>query len=195
MQVELKKPIEDTKSAVSTSVLSISALVETYQHLVFNTCFMFLKNREDAEDVAQEVFVEVYKSMDRFRGDSAVSTWIYRIAVNRSMDYIRMKSRKKRSFFAFTSFDNENLERLQIKDMSNPVTEIEEKEKRLLIEAAIEQLPERQRIAFVLAKVDGLKQEQVADIMETTVGSVESLLIRAKRRLKELLIDQLNELM
>lgn len=194
MQVEVKEYFE-TKNIDDASLLNqFPDLVEKYQHMVFSTCYNFLKNREDAEDVAQEVFVEIYRSREKFRGDSALSTWIYKISVNRSMDHIRKRNRKKRSLFAFKSVENEEMERLSNKEYSNPYQEIEEKEKRIIIESAINKLPERQRVAFTLAKVEGIKQDKVAEIMETTVGSVESLLIRAKKKLKELLKKQLQEL-
>jgi RNA polymerase sigma-70 factor (ECF subfamily) len=194
MQTEMAiKPITITieeKEAID----SFPLLVEKYQQMVFRTCFAFLKCREDAEDIAQEVFVEVYRSYQNFRGDASLSTWIYRIAINRCMDHVRMKSRKKRNLFAFRSFGNDEMARIHISTSINPQNILEQKEKEILINNAINQLPERQRMAFVLSKVDGLKQEKVAEIMETSIASVESLLIRAKSKLKSSLVKHLNQL-
>ncbi len=169
--------------------MSFSELVTKYQHRVFSICYKFLKNNEDAEDVSQEVFMDIYRKIDEFRGDASLLTWIYRIAVNRCMDHIRMKSRKKRNLFAFHSKDNEELERLQIPTHHHPHAQLEMKEDEQILNQAIQKLPERQRIAFTLAKIDGMKQDEVASVMETTVSSVESLLIRAKKSLKNDLIE------
>ena len=75
---------------------AFKTVVELYQDRVLNTCFRFLFNREDAEDVSQEVFIEVYRSIASFRAEAKLSTWIYHIAVTRSIDLIRKKNRKKR---------------------------------------------------------------------------------------------------
>ena len=78
-------------------------LVENYQKLVVNTCYGMVHNREDAEDIAQDVFVEVYRNVDSFRADAKLSTWLYRIAVNRSLNHIRDNKKHK----WFQSFENE----------------------------------------------------------------------------------------
>ena len=75
---------------------AIKELVETFQVRVINICYRFLQNREDAEDTAQEVFIEFFRSIERFRRQSKLSTWIYQIAVSKSLDQIRKKTRKKR---------------------------------------------------------------------------------------------------
>ena len=77
-------------------------LVADYQLLVINTCFGIIQNREDAEDIAQEVFIEIYRSIHKFRSDSKLSTWIYRIAINKSLNFIRDNKRDKR----FQSFED-----------------------------------------------------------------------------------------
>jgi len=77
-------------------VIDFKSLVESYQEKVRNTCFRFVNNREDAEDVAQEVFIQVFELLAHFRQEAQISTWIYRIAVNKSLDFIRKKKRKKR---------------------------------------------------------------------------------------------------
>ena len=78
---------------------AFSQLIDDYQQKVFSTCISFVPNKEDAEDIAQEVFVEVFNSISSFKGNSKLSTWIYRIATNKSLEFIRKKSTKKR--FAF----------------------------------------------------------------------------------------------
>jgi RNA polymerase sigma-70 factor (ECF subfamily) len=75
---------------------AFKVLVELYRDRVLNTCYRFIFNREDAEDIAQEVFIEVHRSITAFREESKLSTWIYRIAVTKSIDFIRKTKRKKR---------------------------------------------------------------------------------------------------
>jgi RNA polymerase sigma-70 factor, ECF subfamily len=169
-------------------------LVEEYQHKVFHTCFVMLRNREDAEDAAQEVFVELHRSLEKFKGEASMSTWIYRITLNRCTDHLRMKGRKKRNLFAFKATSNSDMERLSIAGDSNPHQDLEISERHKLLYDAVDSLPNRQRIAFNLAKLEGLPQEKVAEIMETSVSSVESLLVRAKKQLKQLLLKHSSDL-
>lgn len=170
------------------------ALVEQYQHKVFHTCFVMLHNREDAEDVAQETFVELYRSLDSFKGEANISTFLYKIAINCCMDFIRMKGRKKRNLFAFRSLSPYDIEQLQVRDTVDPHKILEEKNRSEILYKAIDQLPERQKIAFSLAKIEGLKQEDIAGIMETTVSSVESLLTRANKHLRVIISKNINVL-
>jgi len=74
------------------STISIESIIDEYQGLVFNTCLNFLNIKEDAEEVAQDVFVDVYKSLSAFRGDSTLKTWIYRICISKSLEFINMSS-------------------------------------------------------------------------------------------------------
>ena len=91
-------------------------LVDLYQVHVLNTCYRFVLNREDSEDIAQEVFVEVYRSMAKFEGKSKLSTWIYQIAVNKSLDFIRKERRKKRSSLMKSSLDSGKSRNIIIND-------------------------------------------------------------------------------
>jgi RNA polymerase sigma factor (sigma-70 family) len=164
-------------------------LVETRQSLVFNTVLGLLQNAEDAEDVTQEVFIKVYESIGQFKGEAALSTWIYRIAVTRSLEYLRMKKRKKR--FAFlTSLFGENNEPLhEPKDFNHPGIQLDNREKGKLLFRKISELPENQRVAFTLHKVEGLSYQEVALTMDTTVAAVESLIHRARQNLRRTLAE------
>ncbi len=165
---------------------SFRELVEQYSKMVINTCFGFLRNQEDAEDIAQEVFVEVYKSVKKFRGDSKLSTWIYRIAVTKSLDQIKMKKRKKRAaqLKSLFGFDDQELE-LPASSNSNPENIAEKEERKLVLQNAIETLAENQKVAITLNKIEGFSYKEISEIMDTSVSSVESLIVRAKRNLKE----------
>jgi RNA polymerase sigma-70 factor (ECF subfamily) len=154
-------------------------LVETYQKLVVNTCFGLVQNTEDAEDIAQEVFIEVFRSIQNFRADAKLSTWLYRIAVNRSLNHIRDNKRRK----WFQSFDDVVKEKnLQINHYAseNPGTELENLQRANILHEAIGSLPENQKTAFTLNKYEDLSYKEIAEIMDISVSSVESLIHRAK---------------
>ncbi|MDN5204762.1 RNA polymerase sigma factor [Fulvivirgaceae bacterium BMA10] len=161
-------------------------LVETFQDKVFNTCFGFLHNSEDAEDMAQETFVEIYQSIDKFRGEAQLSTWIYRIAVTKSLEYLRRKKRKKRFGFLQPIFSNEEVEQVnKLSDFQHPGISLENKERSQILFAAIDTLAENQKIAFTLHKVEGLSHEKISEIMDLSISSIESLMFRAKKNLQK----------
>lgn len=162
-------------------------LVENYRDMVVNTCFGLLHNREDAEDVAQDVFIEVFRSVENFRADSKISTWLYRIAVNRSLNFIR--DNKKRKWFQ--SFDDvmeskkEILNELIYQSADDPGSELENSQRALLLHEAIDSLPENQRVAFTLNKYEDLAYKEISEVMNLSVSSVESLIHRAKKNLQK----------
>ncbi|HKI78875.1 MAG TPA: sigma-70 family RNA polymerase sigma factor [Ignavibacteriaceae bacterium] len=165
---------------------SFKALVDEHQKKVLNTCNRFVNNREDAEDLTQEVFIEVYRSLSNFRGDSKISTWIYRIAVTKSLDYLRKKKRKKRFGTLKNIFSEEN-PAIQVKssESSNPDTNLENEDRIRILNEALGSLPENQRTVFTLSKYDEMSYAEIAEIMDTSLSSVESLIHRAKVNLKK----------
>ena len=131
--------------------------------------------------------MEVYESIGSFRGESSLATWMYRIAVNKSLQLLRKRDRKKRSGF-FEALQNGNDEIEDIKDhtlFSHPGVALEQKEQATILMRAIDKLAERQRTAFTLHKMEQLSYEEIADIMETSISAVESLMHRAKKNLQE----------
>lgn len=182
------------KQVVAGDVKAFGRLVDKHHRRVVHICLSFVAQKDDAEDIAQEVFIEVYRSIKKYRGESSLSTWLYRLSVNKSLDFIRQKSRQKRGGGLVVSVDHSTLEELQISSKSLPTDNIEEEERMQLLNAAINDLPERQRVAILLSKVDGLPQQEVAEVMKTTVSSVESLLVRAKKKLREQLLKKIEEI-
>jgi len=167
-------------------------LVDDYQDKVFNTCISFVKNADDADDLTQEVFIEVFKSINKFRSDAKLSTWIYRITVNKSLEYLRKMKRKKRSAI-FNWISKEDQEsKLQVPDFDHPGVLAENREKARILFDAIEKLPEKQKIAFTLHKLEDLSYEQIAEIMQKSLSSIESLMHRAKNNLQKELYDYYN---
>jgi RNA polymerase sigma-70 factor (ECF subfamily) len=166
---------------------AFSQLLEHYQHKVFNTCLSFVPNKEDAEDVAQEVFLEIYKSIHKFKGKSKLSTWIYRIATNKCLEFIRKKNAKKRFAFMQTILGN-NIpvdKTAYFTEFNHPGIVLENKEKSATIFKAINTLPESQKVIFTLAKIDGKSYQEIAEITGKSLSSVESVMFRAKKALQQ----------
>jgi RNA polymerase sigma-70 factor (ECF subfamily) len=169
-------------------------LVETYQVRVYNAVLSLVQHNEEAEDIAQEVFIEVYRSIEKFREDSTLSTWIYRIATTKSLETIRKKKTQKR--FAFiTSLLGKNDELIhQPADFEHPGVVAENKELAQNLFVAIKELPDNQRIAYTLVNVEGLSYQETAEAMNITKSSVESLIFRSKGNLKKSLKTYYEEL-
>ena len=165
---------------------AFKTLVEQYQDRVINTCYGFVRDKEDARDVAQDVFIEIYQSLENFREEAKLSTWIYRISVTKSLDFLRRKNRKKRmgQFKRLFSIDD-MAERLAQPSGSNPDINVEKMERDRILQQAIDRLPENQKIAITLSKYEGFSNKEISEIMNTSISSVESLIHRAKVNLKK----------
>jgi RNA polymerase sigma-70 factor (ECF subfamily) len=167
--------------------LAFKSLVENYQDLVYNTALGVVQNSEDAEDVAQEVFIQVFRSIDQFKGDARLSTWIYRITTTKALDHIRSRKRKKRFAFITSLFGaNDELIHEPV-DFQHPGVALDRKEQAALLFRMIEQLPDNQKVAFTLHKTEELSYQEIADVMQLSVSAVESLLFRARQNLRKLL--------
>lgn len=160
-------------------------MVETWQDMVYNTALGIVQIPSDAEDIAQEVFVQVYQSISSFKGESKFSTWLYRITVTKSLDLERRKKRKKRFAFVKSLFGDDNQVAVNPPDFNHPGVQLDKKEDAAMLFQAIKELPENQRIAFTLHKVEGLSYQEVSEVMQSTVSSVESLMHRAKVNLRK----------
>ena len=174
---------------------TFKAIVDDYQAKVLNTCYRFVNNRQDAEDMTQEVFIEVFRSMAGFRGDAALSTWIYRIAVTKSLDFIRKKKRKKRFAVIQRLFNAGDDAIVDIPHFNTPHAELEQKERAQILSRAVASLPENQCVAVTLHRYEGFSYQEAAEIMGTTVSAIESLLFRAKKNLQKILTDYYNQTM
>jgi len=173
------------QQAIISTDRSFSELVAEHQDMVVNTCFRFVFNREDAEDLAQEVFIEVYRSLEKFREESKLSTWIYRIAVTKSLDHLRKLKRKKR----FSSLKrvigiDDPADSIPAPSDDNPGDALVSKERVAVLQNALDALPDNQKTAFLLSKQDGYSNQEIADILQTTIPAVESLIHRAKKNLQ-----------
>ena len=166
---------------------SFKYLVENYKDRIFNTAIGIVQNAEDAEDVAQEVFIQVYRSIHSFKGESKLSTWMYRIATTRSLDLLRSRKSKKRFGFMQRLFGEGNEPLYEIPDFNHPGVAMDRKETAAKLFKAIAQLPENQKAAFTLHKLEDLSYQEISEVMQTSVPAVESLMHRAKQNLRKIL--------
>ncbi|MEM9929027.1 MAG: RNA polymerase sigma factor [Bacteroidota bacterium] len=155
------------------------ALRQLYSRLsdrVYNTAISHVQVASEAEEVTQDVFTKVWRNAASFKGGSKVSTWVYRITVNTALT--ALKRRQRRSVFGVLSKVHDP------PDFQHPNALLEEAEQNKALFAAIYQLPDRQKTAFILSYVEELPRQQVAEVMNVSLKSVESLLMRAKKGLR-----------
>jgi|688.fasta_scaffold31638_1 RNA polymerase sigma-70 factor (ECF subfamily) len=154
--------------------------------MVYNLALQYTQNIEDAEEVAQDVFVSIYNSIDKFQANSKLSTWIYRITINKSLDFIKAKKTKKR--FAFITnlfFEDSNEVKHDKANFNHPGVELENKEAVEKIFHEINQLPTNQKTVIILSRIEQKSQAEVAEIMNLSIKAVESLYQRAKQNLSK----------
>jgi RNA polymerase sigma-70 factor (ECF subfamily) len=167
------------------------SLVDNWYPKVLNLCMNYLHDAEEAEDIAQDVFVEVFESVKRFRGDASVSTWIYRMAVNKSLNR-KKKLQRSRLLFPFAGKGTSDKSHTPVSEKEDhtfqaPDVALEQRDDREAIQRALDKLPPQQRTAFLLSKTEMMPYKEIADIMGTTIPSVESLLFRARTNLRKYL--------
>jgi RNA polymerase sigma factor (sigma-70 family) len=158
---------------------------ETHQDRIYNTILYMIQSNEEAKDLTQEVFVDVFLSIENFKAQSKLSTWIYRIAVNKALNYQRFKKAKKRLGTVLSIFNLSLID--DAPDFVHPGILLENKELSETLYKAIYELPDKQKTAFVLRQLEDLSYTEIAEVMQTTTPSVESLLFRAKQNLQKIL--------
>ena len=164
--------------------IAFRKLYASFQEKVYNTAISYVQNTVDAEEITQDVFLKIYQNAAKFKGNATLNTWIYRITVNTALNVVKKK--KRFSFFSLgeqvTTFP----------DFNHPGILLEKKEDAKLLFAEIKGLPNSQQTAFILSLIEGLPRQEVADIMETSLKAVESLLQRAKKNLRTKLEKRLS---
>jgi RNA polymerase sigma-70 factor (ECF subfamily) len=153
-------------------------LVERFQRDIYRLCYRYVNNHEDANDVAQEVFLKAYRAIRRFRGDSSFSTWLYRIAVNTCLNF---RSARKP--------ETEELPEALADPRVGVVASLEHAEQARRVRDAIRRLPEKQRATLILKVYHDLTHEEVARILGSTVGTVKANLFHALGNLRKLVLE------
>jgi RNA polymerase sigma-70 factor, ECF subfamily len=163
-------------------------LIEGYQKKVFNIALRMLGNPDDASEVAQEVFIRVYKSVKNFKEESSFSTWIYRITTNTCLDELRKRKNKEHISLDEDIHHEDGDMKRQVED-SRPTPDIiaEKNELRKIVKLAINSLSEDHRIVIILRDIQDLSYEEIAKIVKCPEGTVKSRINRARSELKEIL--------
>ncbi|MBY0433604.1 MAG: RNA polymerase sigma factor [Cyclobacteriaceae bacterium] len=172
-------------SIVAGNRSAFRELYDKYKSRVYNTAISYLQSVADAEEVTQDVFVEIFHSAAKFKGQSSVGTWVYRITVNKCLDYLRYRNRKKRMGFLASLFGESNELKVDAPHFEHPGVLLENKEKSTYLFQAIDKLPEQQKSAFILSQIEELPQKEVAEVMQLSQKAVESLIQRAKGNLRK----------
>ena len=151
--------------------------------MVFNLSLHYVQQVENAEEITQDVFVKVHQTMSKFREESSVKTWIYRITVNTCLDFIKSKNRKKSLKFIDILFNSSERKDLETPDFNHPGVLLENQEDTKRLFACINRLPEHQKTAIILCKIEGKSTKETAEIIGKSSKAVESLLQRATQNL------------
>jgi RNA polymerase sigma-70 factor, ECF subfamily len=154
-------------------------LVRKYQDRIYNICRYMIQDPHDAQDAAQDVFLKAYQNLKAFKPEASLYTWLYRIAVNTCLDY-KKRSRPEQAE------DESVIDDLASTDAS-PEQRYQSKEIGQAIQAALQKLPERLRAAIVLKEIEELSYEEIAAVLDTSLGTVKSRISRAREELRELL--------
>ena len=168
-------------------------LVEHYRNRIFHTVLNILQDSKEAEDAAQETFVQVFESIKNFKEESSLSTWIYRIATRKALDKIRRRKTRQKLHKLLPWWMPEE-KKSNEGAFQHPGIAAENKEKAAILFKAIESLPEKQRLAFTLIKVQGMNYEEACEVLQQNVKAVESLISRAKVNLQKQLEEYYNTL-
>lgn len=168
---------------------SLRDIYDEYKNLVYNLSLQYVHNTEDAQDITQEVFVKVHQSLHTFdERSSTFKTWIYRITINQNLDFLKAKGAKKRFSFVISLFGSDSDETpLDPGHFNHPGVQLEDKESVEFLFSLIDQLPEHQRTAIILMKIEGRTQAETGEIMKLSPKAVESLVQRAKQTLSKMI--------
>lgn len=169
---------ELVRAVVNGDETAFEQLVRKYKNAVFNTIYRYIGYYDDVEDVAQEVFIKVWRKASSFKGKSKFSTWLYRIVVNECLGYRRKHRRTSVSLDGLTDAG------ITPKSLTTETT-VNERAQVQMVRKSMSELPQRQRLALILSHYDGYSYKEIAEIMKISVSSVESLIYRAKQSLKK----------
>lgn len=161
--------------------------ISAHQQQVFNLVLKLVPHIPDAEEITQDVFVDVFRKPDAFRGDAAVSTWLYRMAMNKCIDHLRKQQRKNRRFLSAFFAPVQEDTAYEPAHFIHPGIVAENREKLAILYKALNQLPDKQHLAWVLSEMENMPYKEISEVMQLSVSSIESLLVRAKKNLRKLL--------
>ena len=188
MIIAEQKPDFDLTALQAGDRAEFARFVETYSGQVYRLALKMLQNPQDAEDILQETFIKAYKALPKFEGRSSLSTWLYRIATNESLMFLRKKRPVQVSVDEPIENDEGDERPRQIVDWCClPEGELMSSEARVNLDRSVEQLPESLRTVFLLRDIEGLSTRETAEVLDISESAVKTRLSRARFRLRELL--------
>jgi len=189
LQSPTGKDVELIKAFQAGEKAAFDELVISHKDKVYNLCYWFIGGYQEANDLAQDVFFKVFKSLNNFRFEATFSTWIYRITVNTCKNRLNsLQYRLKKKFIHLNHTEAESNPGVQIADeSSSPEIELGKKEKMKLIKAAINSLPPNKKTVVVLRDIEGLSYEKISAVTQLNLGTVKSKLARARQDLRKML--------
>lgn len=161
------------------------AFYQQYADMVFNLCLNYTQNQQVAEELTQDIFVKALLNLPNFKGNSSAKTWLYKIAINTCNDFSKAQNAQKRSWLK--ALFSTNAGTYEVQDFNHPGVQLEQKQAVQHIFKCINRLPENQKTALILKSIDGLAQQEIAEIMNLKIKAVESLLSRARTNLQKIL--------
>ncbi len=164
---------------------AFAVLVDRYKDLVFTLSLKMLQNREEAEESAQDTFIKIYKSLNRFKGESKLSTWIYKITYNNCLDRLK-KQKKNRPILAINEFTEH-----EVISLMNVLDTIEESERRQMIQDCLDILPAEESFLLTLYYFDENSLKEISKIMGINENNVKIKLFRSRKKLTGILKTQL----
>lgn len=183
------KDKELIEAILGGSETAFKTLYTIYSNMVYNTALSILQHQVEAEDITQDVFIEIHKSIKNFKQDASLKTWIYRITVTKCYDCLKKQKTQKRFAQLTSLFSGENKLLHDKPHFEHPGVTLENKEHSAVLFLAINKLPIKQQTVFTLSKIEGLSYQEIAEVMNTSVSSIESLLFRANKNLKSTLSE------
>ncbi len=184
MKEDIKKPENLLVQLKQDWPHAFRMLFDAYYPQVLNLCYRYLGTREDAEEIAQDVFIKVYQNIQNYQPQGKEFTFLYRIAVNLSLN--RVRDRKRKNWLSFDTLKENQGHEPQADSALQPDAAYEKQEQQAQIWKALQKLPENQKTAVILKRYQDLSYEEIAEVMSCTVSAVEARLHRAKSNLKKI---------
>ena len=174
------------EKAKAGNMEALNFLMTKYYPRVYSSLYSYTKSKEDSEDIAQQTFTKVWQQLNSFRGESALFTWIYRIAINLAKNYVASSAYKKQKI----NISSDSVE-IDFPSYENPENSLMHLESLNRIKSYVDSLPESLRTAFTLREVDGKSYEEIANITNTPIGTVRSRIFRAREGVLEYIAEEL----
>lgn len=172
------------------NIIAFEKLIISHEKTVYNIAYRMFNNEEDAKDIAQEVFIKIYKNLNKFDGNCKISTWIHRITVNTCIDELRKRKGKETSSIdSLIDLDDGEVQKQYTDNSFNPEQSLINKEDIEDLKNAINLLSENHKALIVLRDIQGLSYNEIAEITQISLGTIKSRISRARIQLKNIIMN------